>query len=54
LGRGNAGSGTHGQVCSFIDGLADFDEVEEDGGIDWVRAWSYVIAMRQRFEYFGW
>jgi hypothetical protein len=53
LGGGDAGGGAHGEVRSFIDGFADLDEVEEDGGVDWVRTGSYVIAVGKGFEDFG-
>jgi hypothetical protein len=54
LGGCDTRSGAHSKVCSLIDGFPDLDEVEENGRIDRVRAGSYVIAVGERFEDFGW
>jgi hypothetical protein len=52
-GRGEATRRTHGEVGGLVDGLADLDQVVEDGGVDGVRARGEVVAVCEGLEDLG-
>ena len=51
-GRRQARRGAHRERRGLVDGLADLDEVIEDGGVNGVRARGQIIAVGERLEDF--
>lgn len=52
-GRGEARGGAHGEIRGLVDGLADLDEVVEDGGVNGPGPRGQEVAVGQALEHLG-